>query len=211
MIIAPKIKFERMIGMTTNQSNSPESHIERMFANTFCGVLWAVTVVLCVYVGFRILATYQHQTVNLQGDGIGPFVAIVVAIFGILITGIFVFTTFRIDRGARLEAASIAHETASTIAESQANTTATNVAAKIARDRAKTVAENQARKTAERVAKDSAQVRATEVAIDTAKSHATDQAKDTARKVAEDMLKQMEQRIAYGISIGVQQAIGQQK
>lgn len=108
---------------------------ERAFVRTFTGVLWLTTISLCLYVGVTIVAFLDGRA--LPGDGLGTLVVMVVAIFGVLVTGLFVFMTFRIDRGAKLEAGDVA------------SITATEVAAKIAED-AKEIARKQATDTAKR-------------------------------------------------------------
>ena len=87
-----------------------------------CGVLVILvlcTVAIIIYVSTLGMATWDaiadknNREISLAAVE-GGFVAVVAAIFGILITGVFVFMTFRIDRGAivesRSEARSVAKE-----------------------------------------------------------------------------------------------------
>ena len=78
------------------------------------GVLYAVlvlsTLAICYYAGAIGTTIWLEGFPERGGDG--GFAAVIAAIFGILITGVFIFMTFRIDRGAITEARSEAHRTA---------------------------------------------------------------------------------------------------
>lgn len=73
---------------------------------------WLV-VMLCIVLGLSTIAIFNYALAvayPIWKCGTPPhggdvsFLAVVAATFGILITGVFVFMTFRIDHGARLEA-----------------------------------------------------------------------------------------------------------
>ena len=81
---------------------------------------WLV-VMLCIMLGLSTIAicNYAFAIANRIWDS-GPFpdgagvsfLAVIAATFGILITGVFVFMTFRIDRGAVIEARTTAQQEA---------------------------------------------------------------------------------------------------
>ena len=72
----------------------------------------------------------------------------VIALFGVLITGLFVFMTARIDRGARSEARVVAQEVAQK-AITDARLEARTIAERIAREEAERTAREEARTIAE--------------------------------------------------------------
>lgn len=205
-----------MTQTTSDESKSPgnigsdlhSGTLEQTLVRAFCGVLWTLTVALCTYLAFVIVSMVDPR-VSAGADGHGTVVTLVLTIFAVLMTGIFVFMTFRIDRGARQEAATVAAQAADTIAVSQADKTAREVAATIAERAAIGAAEVHAKTTAQAVAVEAATVKATEVAVETAKAQAKLQAEATAREVAERMLGDMEQRVAEGVAEGVAQAFAQ--
>jgi len=63
---------------------------------TMCGAIIAL-----VYRAFMIPS---NTSTDVLGVWMGPLLAILLTLFGFLITGIFIFMTFRIDRGAKQEA-----------------------------------------------------------------------------------------------------------
>lgn len=71
-----------------------------------------------------------------QGRDPTYFLSSVTTLFGVLITGLFVFMTFRIDSGARSEARKVAEK---------AVTEAQQTAERTAREEARTIAEEEAR------------------------------------------------------------------
>lgn len=109
--------------------------------------------------GFQILATVLFTILILVlclslawlalGKAAAAATTVIVALFGVLITGVFVFMTLRIESGARKEAQAIAQ----TEARYQADLAATAVASKEARR----VAETEAVREAARVAREVAQ------------------------------------------------------
>ncbi len=185
----------------TLDSDTDQVKLEQTMIRAFCRVLWTLTLALCFYLGFTVLGMIEGNNISPSGDGLGHMVALVLAIFAVLMTGIFVFMTFRIDRGARMEAATVAAEAATAIAVTQAERTAKAVAEQTARETAGAAAESPARDTAQEVAA----AKATEVAVTTAK----EQARLTATEVAERMLENMQGRIAEGVAEGVRKATGQ--
>ena len=108
-----------------------------------------MTFVLCIVL-IGTLSVGGDPTVSVTG---------VIALFGVLITGLFVFMTFRIDRGARYEAQAVAQK-AITQALREARTTAKRTAKKkartVARKKAKTVTETIAETIAKKEARTAA-------------------------------------------------------
>ncbi len=81
-----------------------------------CATLLLSTIAVVVY---AIVMSFKIGLAKnvLPGADAG-FIAVTAAIFGILITGVFVFMTFRIDRGAVIEARSTALREAGKVTES---------------------------------------------------------------------------------------------
>ena len=96
-------------------SNANEMPHSQLFSITFCAVLLAATLALLAYTTVVCIAAFQPEVVAPRASAIGP---LVVALFGILITGIVVFMTFRIDRDAKREARETAQAEARKIAKS---------------------------------------------------------------------------------------------
>ena len=111
-----------------------------------------------------------------------------IMLFGTLMAGIFIFMTFRIDRGAEMEAGRIAEGVAERIAEGVAR----DMARDVARDVAEGVARDMARDVAEGVARDMARDVAEGVARDVAEGVARDAARGVARDVARDAAGQIQ-------------------
>ncbi len=79
-----------------------------------------VAVTLCAAIGalsFRILGGSRGAGAGASADGQTALLAGSIALFGILITGIFLFTTLRIDEGAQRAASEAARERATEVAE----------------------------------------------------------------------------------------------
>ena len=92
------------------QQNGRDQHRDEVEfpARSLLKMLWVLTVAISVYalsIGAKI---WTLKT--LPSGAEGGFVSVIAAIFGILITGVFVFMTFRIDRGARIEARATAEK-----------------------------------------------------------------------------------------------------
>ena len=87
-----------------------------------------------------------------------------VMLFGVLITGIFIFMTFRIDRGSQNESRRVADTVADSVASDVADSVARDVADSVARDVADSVARDVADSVANAVATDVAR-RGVEVAV----------------------------------------------
>ena len=97
-----------------------------------------VTVLFTILV--LVLCLSVFMAVAHKGDAVTP----VVTLFGVLITGIFVFMTLRIESGARKEAQAVA--------QTEARFQADAAARRAASSEAKRVAEIEARNTAEEIA-----------------------------------------------------------
>lgn len=122
--------------------------------------------------------------VQKMGDGTpGNYILFIIPLFGLLVTGIFVFMTFRIDRGARQEAREAAIEYVETTARDAARNEARNAARGPARDAARETA----RAIAETVARETASSTATSVAEDVVNSAVRDTAERIALDVAESV------------------------
>ena len=79
-----------------------------------------VALTLCAAIAtlsFRMLRANQDVATRGSGDGQTALLAGSIALFGVLISGIFIFTTFRIDEGAQLAASEAARERATEVAE----------------------------------------------------------------------------------------------
>ncbi|MCY4028878.1 MAG: hypothetical protein OXH75_21490 [Acidobacteria bacterium] len=140
------------------------------------------------------------------------YILFVIPMFALLVTGIFVFMTFRIDRGARQEARETAieyvasnarqtaQETAATVATNAAQSTATAIAEATAEDIAAATAEDIAATTAERVAesrvREIAETTAQSTAREAAERVATEIAKTLADRALEDVAEQLANQLA---------------
>ena len=187
----------------TSEPSTPPDHV---IMRSLLRLLWTLVVAICA---LAFLWGFADAVPNFKvhGGEFGIFVSLVLVTFSILITGIFVFMTFRIDRGARLEAATVANETATSVASAKAKETADTVARDAAKKQATTSAEEQARKTANEVAR----AVAAKVAKEIAKSEAQEHAKSKAEQVAKRELKDMQERVADGITEGVEKALRKKK
>lgn len=81
--------------------------------NRLPAYMWTLLGALCVVLGVSTLAVLEYALAiadkirdgaQVPAGAESGFIAVTAAIFGILITGVFVFMTFRIDRGAVIEA-----------------------------------------------------------------------------------------------------------
>ena len=141
--VAPKDAHARRHSDEVDQrgegdDESPPARSQDYFASRGFQILVTVlftilVLVLCVAVGLSVLA---HE------DAVTP----VVTLFGVLITGVFVFMTLRIESGARKEAQAVA--------QTEARFQADLAARKAASTEARRVAEVEARTEAEKVARD---------------------------------------------------------
>ena len=131
------------------------------------------------------------------------------ALFGLLISGVFVITAFKVERQAKLEARDVARKTVEEIAEKETKEAAEKAAKKIAKEVAegiaeevapiiaeeiaeeiaKTVAPIKAEKVAEEIAKTVAPIKAAEVAAKEAKKVASEKAVDVAEKTAKEAVE----------------------
>ena len=79
----------------SDESNSQK--LEQRFRH-----MKVLDVLLCIMLGLLTLAICYFSVVigaKILNGAEGGFVAVIVALFDILITGVFVFMTFRLDRG----------------------------------------------------------------------------------------------------------------
>ncbi len=124
----------------------------------------------------------------------GPMFAVLIGITAMTITGIFVFMSFRIDRGARLEARNEAQEEirklsgtiSKTIKEIEECADKTKARIEEAGDEVEQNSENVIRKTEEDLKKET----------DAIKSRAERRLKENETKIVDDMRKKVEKRVA---------------
>ncbi len=147
-----------------------------------------VAITLCLILGLYCrklaIASAPASDAAPRPDSQTAILAASIALFGILITGVFVFMAFRVDTGARLRAEQTATEVATQVAMSQAQEIATRIAEQVAATEAARVAAETAADVADtkaaRVAADTATATATEVAAATAAGTAATIATDIA-------------------------------
>ena len=114
-----------------------------------------------------------------------------IALFGILITGVFVITSFRIDIGSEAIAQQAAAEVARTTAVATARETARETAETTARETARETAETTARETAETTARETAETTARETAETTARETAEATAREALPEITEDLREEI--------------------
>ena len=76
--------------------------------------------VATIWIGVPIVAAWSLSARAVHADGVvdyQPLVAVLIALTTATITGIFVFMTFRIDRGTKTKAGEVARKTAKDVAE----------------------------------------------------------------------------------------------
>ncbi len=95
-----------------------------------------------------VLVLCSSALTGLAKSSTESFATSILTLFGVLITGIFVFMALRIDSGARKEAQTIAHAEARDQAEFAARLIAPEEARRVAVDVAKSVARDESRKVA---------------------------------------------------------------
>ena len=102
-------------GKVPSSDEQPLPTYMKWIVGALCTVLLLSATAICFYavvLGLNELGATASVAVGDNGNGPthehGDFAAIIAAIFGILITGVFIFMTFRIDHGAKLEARSTA-------------------------------------------------------------------------------------------------------
>ena len=118
----------------------------RGFQWIVAAMLVLITVALSTAMFVLVLDANQGTT---RGNGRWEmaFFTVLIGLFGVLITGLFVFMAFRIDRGAKSEAQRVAEKVAEKVAERAAED-----AERIVRERAEEVAKEVAAEAAEKVA-----------------------------------------------------------
>ena len=122
------------------------------------------------------------------------FFTVLIGLFGVLITGLFVFMAFRIDRGARWEAQRVAQQVAEREVEraaKAARSTARKTAGKVAVKRAEEVAAEKAEQVAAEKAEEVAVEKAGKVAAEKAEEVAAEKAGKVAAEKAEEVAKEV--------------------
>lgn len=131
-------------------SGGESSHRDKVALFDKDGFQWVVAIVLVVitaalsFAMFTLVSDARYvKTENGEwvDEWVMAFFTVLIGLFGMLITGLFVFMAFRIDRGARWEAQRVAKEAAEEAAE-EAKRAAQKVASKIAKDEARSVAKD---------------------------------------------------------------------
>lgn len=165
--------------------------------------------------GFQIFATFLFGililvlcatlilSVSLGGSSklAGTFIMTLVTLFGVLITGIFVFMTLRIESGAKKEAQAVAQVEASYQADLAARVAASSEARKVAESVAMREAAKTAKEEAERVAREMSR----EIARVEAKKEAGPVARKSARSVAQDAAQSVAREAAREVAREVAQ------
>ena len=131
------------------------------------------------------------------------FFTVFIGLFGVLITGLFVFMAFRIDRGARWEAQQVAQQVAEREVEraaKAARSTARKRAGKVAAERAEEVAAEEAGKVAAERAEEVAAEKAGEVAAEKAEEVAAKKAEEVAAKKAEEVAAKKAEEVAKEVA-----------
>ena len=119
-----------------SESSTRQDRLEGRVVEIFVGIsMFLITIALCLVLIMPLFV------------GGAPTVSVpeVITLFGVLITGLFVFMTFRIDRGARYEAEAAAQE-----AIDQAQQRAKTIVEFIAREEAQKAAREEARDVAKK-------------------------------------------------------------
>lgn len=130
-----------------------------------------VAALLCLVtatVSIAMIALVLMAWLGVGADWHTAFSTVSIGLFGVLITGLFVFMAFRIDRGAKWEAQQVA-EKAVERAIKAAQSTAHERAGKVAAKRAREVAAKKAKKVAAKEAKNTAAKKAKKEAEEVAK------------------------------------------
>lgn len=150
------------------------------FKKLVATLLVLITLVLS---GAMIVLLFKASNGGDGGEWNTAFFTVLIGLFGVLITGLFVFMAFRIDRGARWEARRVAEEVSEKLTRG-IQERAVLAADKEAREVAREVARSVGREVASEVAQDIARERAGEVAAEKAEEVAAEKADATAREVA---------------------------
>ena len=96
-------------GSNTQELKRQSKHM-KWLVMMLCLMLGLSTLSICSYA--LVLANAISNKTYIPNGADSGFVAVTAAIFGVLMTGVFVFMTFRIDRGAIIEARSTAEREA---------------------------------------------------------------------------------------------------
>ena len=181
----------------SRDSGGESSHKDKVPLFNKDGFQWVVAAVLIVITG--ALSGAMFKLVSNAGVGaVGSpwsmaFFTVLMGLFGVLITGLFVFMAFRIDHGAKLEAQRIAMEAAQKAAE-EARSAARKRAEEVAAERAQEVAAEKAAEVAAEIAERAAE-RAKKVAAKKAEQ-AAEEAKKAAVDRAEELVAHEVQKVA---------------
>lgn len=157
-----------------------------------------VSVLLLVLCGSILLFTLASLTTNRPPTEV--LATLLLTIFGVLITGIFVFMTLRIDSGAIREAQAVAQaearRQAEFVAEFVAPKEARQVAERVALTEGARAAREESSKVAREVSREAAKAEAGRVARKTASDVADDVARDVARSVAREAASDAAREVA---------------
>lgn len=172
-------------------SGGESSHRDKVALFDKDGFQWVVASVLVLItaalsVAMFTLVSDAKDAKAYNGEWVMAFFTVLMGLFGVLITGLFVFMAFRIDRGAKLEAQRAAMEAAQRAAKG-ARSAARKRAEKVAAKMAQEVAAECAKKVATEWAEEAA-VRAKEAAIERAQEVAENEVQKVAAKNSSDTL-----------------------
>ena len=153
----PKSGAKEATGASGGKS-SHNAHKDKVPLFDTAGFQWVVAIILgliTVAISSAMLVFPFILKPSGGGEWYTAFFTVFIGLFGVLITGIFVFMAFRIDRGAKSEAQQVAEEVAKETAEETAKRATEAVAAEIAK-KAKKKATEVAKREATKIAKEEA-------------------------------------------------------
>lgn len=134
------------------------------FQKLVAALLVLITVTICSAMFVLVAKAVDDGT---AGAWHTAFFTVLIGLFGVLITGLFVFMAFRIDRGAKWEAQQVAKKAAKGVVK-KARSTARKRAGKVAAEKAAKVAAEEAAEVAAKEAAEVAAEKAAEVAAEAA-------------------------------------------
>ena len=168
-------------------STRPSEKLMNAFVWLYGGVLIFLTLSASI---FFLDSFFEFGRSSSDSSG-GTLAAI--TLFGVLISGVFIFMTFRIDRGAKTEAREEANRIAKLISTEIAERGAASAkeeAEAIARQVAKDVASKNARKVANETVREML-----DAATKSAEAVATQAAKETANEIIEEVRQKLRDRV----------------